>query len=42
MSGDEQSIRELVATWMAATREGDVDTVLSLKWLLARDANLLA
>ena len=30
MSDDEQSIRDLVATWMAATRDGDVDTVLSL------------
>jgi uncharacterized protein (TIGR02246 family) len=27
---DEQQIRDLVATWMAATRDGDVDTVLSL------------
>ena len=31
MSGaDEQQIRDLVATWMAATRAGDVDTVLGL------------
>ena len=27
---DEQQIRDLVATWMAATQSGDVDTVLSL------------
>ncbi len=30
MIDDEQQIRDLVATWMAATREGDVATVLSL------------
>jgi uncharacterized protein (TIGR02246 family) len=31
MNGDdEQQIRDLVATWMAATRNGDVETVLSL------------
>lgn len=30
MQSDEQEIRQLVSTWMAATREGDVDTVLSL------------
>jgi uncharacterized protein (TIGR02246 family) len=30
MSNDEQQIRQLVATWMAATKVGDVDTVLSL------------
>jgi uncharacterized protein (TIGR02246 family) len=30
MDKDEQAIRELVATWLRATREGDVDTVLSL------------
>jgi uncharacterized protein (TIGR02246 family) len=29
-SDDERQIRELVATWMAATKAGDVDTVLSL------------
>jgi uncharacterized protein (TIGR02246 family) len=29
-SGDEQQIRDLVSTWMSATRAGDVDTVLSL------------
>jgi ketosteroid isomerase-like protein len=28
MQDDEQQIRELVAAWMAATRSGDVDTVL--------------
>jgi len=27
---DEQQIRDLVATWMSATRDGDLDTVLSL------------
>jgi uncharacterized protein (TIGR02246 family) len=30
VSPDEQQIRDLVARWMAATRAGDVDTVLSL------------
>ncbi len=30
MSSDEQQIRELVATWMSASKAGDVDTVLSL------------
>ncbi len=30
MKQDEQEIRNLVATWMAATKAGDVDTVLSL------------
>jgi uncharacterized protein (TIGR02246 family) len=30
MPSDEQQIRELVATWMAATKAGDLDTVLSL------------
>lgn len=30
MRSDEEQIRELVATWMAASRSGDVDTVLSL------------
>jgi uncharacterized protein (TIGR02246 family) len=30
MSDDERAIRELVATWMAATKAGDHDTVLSL------------
>ena len=30
MSKDEAEIRALVATWMRATREGEVDTVLGL------------
>jgi uncharacterized protein (TIGR02246 family) len=30
MSSDEQQIRELVATWMSATKSGDLATVLSL------------
>ena len=30
MTADEQQIRDLVATWMSATRAGDIDTVLSL------------
>ena len=30
MKSDEDQIRELVATWMAASRAGDVDTVLGL------------
>jgi uncharacterized protein (TIGR02246 family) len=30
MQRDEDEIRQLVATWMAATKTGDVDTVLSL------------
>ena len=30
MQNDEREIRELVSTWMAATKAGDVDTVLSL------------
>jgi uncharacterized protein (TIGR02246 family) len=30
MSDDERAIRDLVATWMAATKAGDRDTVLSL------------
>jgi uncharacterized protein (TIGR02246 family) len=30
MSDDERAIRELVATWMAASRAGDVATVLGL------------
>src|SRR6266850_189646 len=30
MSSDEQEIRNLVATWMAATKAGDIETVLSL------------
>lgn len=35
---DEQQIRDLVATWLSATRAGDVDTVLSL---MADDAVFL-
>lgn len=30
MPNDEQAIRQLVATWMAATKAGDTETVLSL------------
>jgi uncharacterized protein (TIGR02246 family) len=30
MQTDEQEIRQLVATWMAATKAGDADTVLNL------------
>ena len=30
MPTDEQQIRQLVATWMAATKAGDTETVLSL------------
>jgi uncharacterized protein (TIGR02246 family) len=30
MKSDEEQIRELVFTWMAATRSGDVEAVLSL------------
>jgi uncharacterized protein (TIGR02246 family) len=30
MSGDERQIRELVSTWLEATKAGDVDKVLSL------------
>jgi uncharacterized protein (TIGR02246 family) len=30
MDKDEQEIRALVSTWIRATRDGDVDTVLSL------------
>lgn len=30
MKSDEEQIRDLITTWMTATREGDVDTVLSL------------
>ena len=30
MQSDEQEIRELIATWMAATRSGDTETVLKL------------
>ena len=38
MHSDEQQIRELVATWMKATAEGDAETVLSL---IADDAKFL-
>jgi uncharacterized protein (TIGR02246 family) len=30
MENDEQEIRHLVGTWMAATKAGDIETVLSL------------
>lgn len=30
MRDDEQEIRQLVATWLAASRDGDVDAVLAL------------
>jgi uncharacterized protein (TIGR02246 family) len=30
MNSDEQEIRQLVATWIGATKSGDADTVLSL------------
>lgn len=30
MTQDEQEIRNLIQTWLRATREGDVDTVLTL------------
>jgi uncharacterized protein (TIGR02246 family) len=30
MSTDEQEIRQLITTWLAATKAGDVETVLSL------------
>ncbi len=38
MKDDEQEIRELVSTWMAATKAGDVKKVLSL---MAEDAVFL-
>jgi uncharacterized protein (TIGR02246 family) len=38
MRNDEQNIRQLVSTWMAATRAGDIETVLSL---MADDAVFL-
>ena len=38
MASDEDEIRQLVITWMAATKAGDVDTVLSL---IADDAVFL-
>ena len=30
MSADEQAIRDLIARWLQATREGDVGAVLAL------------
>jgi uncharacterized protein (TIGR02246 family) len=30
MQSDEEQIRQLISTWHAATKAGDVDTVLSL------------
>ena len=30
MQSDEEQIRQLVTTWMASTKEGDVDTMLDL------------
>jgi uncharacterized protein (TIGR02246 family) len=30
MDTDEQAIRDLIGTWLSATREGDVETVLDL------------
>jgi uncharacterized protein (TIGR02246 family) len=30
MQSDESEIRQLVATWMTATKAGDIETVLSL------------
>ena len=39
MKSDEDQIRELVTTWMSASRAGDVETVLSL---MADDAVFLA
>ncbi len=30
MQNDDQEIRQLVSTWMAATKAGDIETVLSL------------
>ena len=38
MPSDEQQIRQLVSTWMTATKAGDVETVLSL---MADDAVFL-
>jgi uncharacterized protein (TIGR02246 family) len=38
MNRDEQEIRELVATWMSASKTGDIDMVLSL---IAEDAVFL-
>jgi uncharacterized protein (TIGR02246 family) len=38
MTEDERAIRELVATWMSASRAGDTETVLSL---IADDAQFM-
>jgi uncharacterized protein (TIGR02246 family) len=38
MQSDEDEIRQLVATWMSATKAGDIDTVLNL---MADDAVFL-
>src|SRR4029077_3088734 len=38
MQSDEEEIRQLVSTWMAATKAGDADTVLNL---IAEDAVFL-
>ncbi len=38
MTEDERAIRELVATWMSASRAGDTETVLSL---IADDAEFM-
>lgn len=38
MQSDEKEIRQLVSTWMTATKSGDVETVLSL---MADDAIFL-
>ena len=38
MQRDEEQIRQVVASWMAATKSGDVDTVLNL---IAEDAVFL-
>jgi uncharacterized protein (TIGR02246 family) len=38
MTDDERAIRELVATWMSASRAGDTETVLSL---IADDAQFM-
>lgn len=37
MQNDEQAIRELVETWLSASKAGDIEKVLS-----ARDANMPA
>jgi ketosteroid isomerase-like protein len=43
MQNDAEEIRQVVSTWMAATKAGDTETLVKRggKWLLARDANLL-